>query len=125
MIAHDRDGIERHQKGGEHAVFEYSATEYSPSGRFADDLRDHTGHDVRLELDPAPDGLHILTIAGADFYFYADGDVDLLDHAAFVLRMNGPFADPTVAEWHLFDLDPDYDMDNSELALWQNAFPGE
>lgn len=41
--------------------------------RFADDLRDHTGHDVRLELDPALDGLHVLTIAGADFYFYADG----------------------------------------------------
>jgi len=41
--------------------------------RFADDLRDHTGLDVHLELDPAPDGLHVLTITGTDFYFYADG----------------------------------------------------
>ena len=41
--------------------------------RFADDLRDHTGLTVGLELDPVPDGLHVLTIDGADFYFYADG----------------------------------------------------
>jgi hypothetical protein len=41
--------------------------------RFADDLWDHTRLDVHLELDPAPDGLHVLTIDGADFYFYADG----------------------------------------------------
>jgi hypothetical protein len=40
--------------------------------RFADDLRDHTGLDVHLELDPAADGLHVLTIDGADFYFYAN-----------------------------------------------------
>ena len=41
--------------------------------RFAADLRDRSGLDVHLELDPAQDGLHVLTIAGADFYFYADG----------------------------------------------------
>lgn len=41
--------------------------------RFADDLRDHTGLYVHLELDPTPDGLHVLTIDRADFYFYADG----------------------------------------------------
>jgi len=41
--------------------------------RFAEDLRDHTGLDVHLELDSASDGLHVLTIDGADFYFYADG----------------------------------------------------
>jgi len=41
--------------------------------RFANDLRDHTRLKVSLELDPKPDGLHVLTIDGADFYFYADG----------------------------------------------------
>lgn len=41
--------------------------------RFADDLGEHTGHNVCLELDPALDGLHVLTIDGVDFYFYADG----------------------------------------------------
>ena len=57
--------------------------------------------------------------------FDGDGDVDLLDHAAFVLRMNGPFVDPTIAGWHLFDLDPDYDVDLRDLAIWQNAFTGD
>ena len=41
--------------------------------RFADDLRDHTGLDVVLNLDPSTDGLHVLTIDGADFFFNADG----------------------------------------------------
>ena len=40
--------------------------------RFADDLRDHAGLDVALALDPKPDALHVLTIKGIDFYFYAD-----------------------------------------------------
>lgn len=56
--------------------------------------------------------------------FDGDGDVDLLDHKAFVLRMNGPFVDPTIAGWHLFDLDPDYDVDLRDFAVWQNAFTG-
>ena len=41
--------------------------------RFADDLRDHGGLDVCLALDSSPDGLHVLSIAGTEFYFYADG----------------------------------------------------
>ena len=41
--------------------------------RFADDVRDHTGLGVVLSLDPSTDGLHVLTIDGADFYFHADG----------------------------------------------------
>jgi hypothetical protein len=41
--------------------------------RFADDLRDHVGLTVTLELDPASDGLHVLTINGVDFFFYTDG----------------------------------------------------
>ncbi len=40
--------------------------------RFADDLRGHTGLEIGLVLDPSPDGLHVLTIEGADFFFYAD-----------------------------------------------------
>ena len=56
--------------------------------------------------------------------FDGDGDVDLLDHAEFILRMNGPFVDPTLAGWHVFDLDPDYHVDLSDLAIWQNAFTG-
>ena len=41
--------------------------------RFADDLRDCTGLDIGLALDPSPDGLHVLKIDGADFFFNADG----------------------------------------------------
>ena len=41
--------------------------------RFADDLRDHTGLEISLVLDPSPNGLHVLSIDGADFYFNADG----------------------------------------------------
>ncbi len=41
--------------------------------RFADDLREHTGLNVELEIDPKPDGLHVLSVDGADFYFYTDG----------------------------------------------------
>lgn len=41
--------------------------------RFGDDLREHTGVNVELEIDPKPDGLHVLSVDGADFYFYADG----------------------------------------------------
>ena len=41
--------------------------------RFADDLRYHAGLDVDFAPDPKPDGLHVLTINGVDFFFYADG----------------------------------------------------
>ncbi len=37
--------------------------------RFADDLRNHTGLEIGLVLDPSPNGLHVLTIDGADFFF--------------------------------------------------------
>jgi hypothetical protein len=47
--------------------------------------------------------------------------VDLLDHVAFALRMNGPFADPTIAGWHLFGHDSDYDVDLRDFALWEKA----
>jgi hypothetical protein len=41
--------------------------------RFATDLKTFAGLDAELELAPKPDGLHVLTINGVDFYFYADG----------------------------------------------------
>ena len=41
--------------------------------RFTDDLRNHAGLDVDLAPDPKPDGLHVLTINGVDFYFNANG----------------------------------------------------
>jgi len=34
-------------------------------------------------------------------------------------------ANPTIAGWLLFDLDPDYDVDLRDLAIWQNAFTGD
>lgn len=40
--------------------------------RFAEDLKAHTRLAIELSLDPSPDGLHVLTIDGADFFFYAD-----------------------------------------------------
>lgn len=57
--------------------------------------------------------------------FDADFDVDAADLAAFVERMNGPFADPTIAGWHMFDLDPDYDVDLRDFAALENVFTGE
>ena len=41
--------------------------------RFAEDLRQHTGLSVMLEVDAQPNGLHILNINGVDFFFHADG----------------------------------------------------
>lgn len=41
--------------------------------RFAEDLQQHTGLQVALELDDRPDGLHILNVNGVDFFFRADG----------------------------------------------------
>ena len=45
--------------------------------------------------------------------------------AAFVQRMNGPYADPTTAGWHVFDLDPDYDVDLRDFALFEGGFTGD
>ena len=55
--------------------------------------------------------------------FDGDYDVDAADLAEFVERMNGPFADPTLAGWHLLDLDPDYDVDLHDFTLLQNQIP--
>jgi hypothetical protein len=41
--------------------------------RFADDLRDHAGLSVTLDIDSASDGLHVLTINGVDFFFHSNG----------------------------------------------------
>ncbi len=57
--------------------------------------------------------------------YNGDGIVDLLDHAALVPRLTGPFVDPTVAGWHLFDLDPDYDVDLRDFGLFQTLFQGD
>ncbi|MEK6677416.1 MAG: PKD domain-containing protein [Planctomycetota bacterium] len=57
--------------------------------------------------------------------FDGDADVDLVDLAGFIDRMNGPFVDPTLTGWHLFDLDPDYDVDLRDFAIWENGFIGE
>jgi len=56
--------------------------------------------------------------------FNGDGAVDLLDYAAFSERMSGPFVDPTLAGWHVFDLDFDYDVDLDDLQLWRLNFTG-
>ena len=40
--------------------------------RFAGDLARWSGIEARLALDPVPDGLHVLTIGKADYYFRAD-----------------------------------------------------
>ena len=54
--------------------------------------------------------------------FDGDGDVDLADYAEFFARHRDPFADPVLAGWHLFDLDPDYDVDLRDFAYMQGAF---
>jgi hypothetical protein len=50
--------------------------------------------------------------------------VDKADYAAFYARMNGPSLDPTIASWHLFDLDPDYDVDLRDFAVFEDGFTG-
>ena len=41
--------------------------------RFADDLRSHLDLSVMVEIDSDPESLHVLTIDGVGFFFYADG----------------------------------------------------
>ncbi|MCB9851911.1 MAG: hypothetical protein H6819_02350 [Phycisphaerales bacterium] len=41
--------------------------------RFADDLNTHLDVAVTLDIDPDPENLHVLTIDGVEFFFYADG----------------------------------------------------
>lgn len=41
--------------------------------KFASDLGSLPDLSVSFEQDKSPDGLHVLTINGVDFYFYADG----------------------------------------------------
>jgi len=41
--------------------------------RFAEDLRRHVGLTVAAIPDSNPDGLHVLSINGVDFFFRADG----------------------------------------------------
>jgi hypothetical protein len=36
--------------------------------------------------------------------------------------MTGPFADPTLAGWHLLDLVPDYDVDLRDFAVLERSF---
>jgi len=57
--------------------------------------------------------------------FDGDGLVSLDDYAAFPDRLNGPFVDPTLAGWHVFDLDFDYDVDLRDFAIWQALFDPE
>jgi hypothetical protein len=56
--------------------------------------------------------------------FNGDGDIDLRDYAAFSERMSGPFVDPSLAGWHVFDLDFDYDVDLDDLHLWVATVTG-
>ena len=66
------DGMDIH-KGRTTASVKGAMMNTDDLTRFADDLRDYASLDVALTLDPKPDGLHVLTIKGLDFYFCADG----------------------------------------------------
>jgi len=65
---------------------------------------------------------HGLGIKGTNVDFDGDGDADLSDYAAFVIHMNGPYADPSVNRWRLLDVDPDYDVDLRDFAKFQTLF---
>lgn len=54
--------------------------------------------------------------------FDGDGFVTFSDYSEFAIRMTAPFADPTIAGWHLFDLDPDYDVDLRDFREFQKVF---
>ena len=58
--------------------------------------------------------------------FNGDRVVDLVDHAAFVAVLLGPFVDPQRAGWYLLDFDldfdVDFDVDLADLAAFQRAF---
>lgn len=57
----------------------YGLTESAPAAfardlaRFAEDLQEHTGLAATVESGRTSDDLHVLTVNGMDFYFYADG----------------------------------------------------
>ncbi len=41
--------------------------------RFVEDLQAHAGVSAEFYPDPKPDGLHVLQVNEADFFFYVDG----------------------------------------------------
>jgi len=84
-----------------------------------------TGEILRLFND----GAGVLAIIAADGDVDDDGDVDLIDHAAFVDCHAGPNQDPqpvagtTVAEClEAFDHDADADVDLADARAFQKAF---
>lgn len=56
--------------------------------------------------------------------FDGDGYIGLADYIALNDRVTGPFEDPQLAGWHVFDFDFDYDVDLRDIAVWQNLFEG-
>lgn len=57
-------------QGGQRAMASDCASELE---KFASDLGGLANMSVTFERDNSPDGLHVLSINGVDFYFYADG----------------------------------------------------
>lgn len=73
---------------------------------------------------------HSLGIRGSKADYNDDGFIDANDYAELwnVLDSGdgaGPFVEPTVRFWFLFDMDNDRDVDLSDFALFANAFTGE
>jgi len=49
-------------------------------------------------------------------------DADLADLAAFTEGLNGPFTDPSVSGWHLFDPDRNRELDHCDFAEFRAMF---
>jgi len=54
-----------------------------------------------------------------------DGDVDLIDHAAFAECMTGPGRVDRLCDCRFLDIDHDGDVDLSDFARFQNGFTGD
>lgn len=82
---------------------------------------------------PAPNS-EFLAIAAGEYHSIAirretplgdlNGDVavDLIDYAFLVDALLGPFANPRLPNWFLFNFDGDFDLDLADLAEFQNSF---
>jgi hypothetical protein len=68
---------------------------------------------------------HNLAIRGTPGDYDGDGDFDLLDYIRLSEHLAGPAIRPEPPGWHVFNLDPDFDLDLGDFAEWQNLFGTE
>jgi len=77
----------------------------------------------------AAGGDHSLGIRGSKADYDGDGGIDSTDYAVLWSVIDsedgGPWVEPMVRFWYLFDMDADGDVDLQDVAMFQNAFTGD